>query len=152
MATAATNLGVASAFKLKDAAEYEVKRDLLEKSYPAFKSFKGLMHAGMVPAAFVDESTTDDYSSYFFWLLRPDIESSPSDFRDDTLLVWLNGGPGCSSMTGMLGGEGGCFAAITRDSRPLMTSSFLLFLCNLQQKWDQLVFRSSGLESPNLIR
>ena len=54
VATAATNLGVASAFKLKDAAEYEVKRDLLEKSYPAFKSFKGLMHAGMVPAALVD--------------------------------------------------------------------------------------------------
>lgn len=100
---AAIDISSARAFKLKEAADYEVKRDLLEKSYPAYKSFHGAMHAGLMPAAFVDdESAADDYSSYFFWLFRPDVESSDTDevtdetFRNDTLLLWFNGGPGVS--------------------------------------------------------
>jgi len=103
---AATIVTCAQAFQLKDASQYEVNRQSLEKSYPAYKSFKGLMHAGLMPAALRDDenATNDDYSSYFFWLFRPDVVDGSSDtsikketaetFRNDTLLIWFNGGPG----------------------------------------------------------
>jgi carboxypeptidase C (cathepsin A) len=94
--------GIAKENKLKDAADYAVKRNLLERSYPAYKSFRGLMHSGLMPAAIIDDkSRYDDLSSYFFVLLRPDGESSDDEetdetFRNDTLVIWLNGGPGVS--------------------------------------------------------
>lgn len=95
--------GVAKGIKLKDAADYAIKRDLLERSYPAYKSFRGLMHSGLMPAAIIDDkSSYNDFSSYFFVLLRPDGECSEADertdetFRNDTLVIWLNGGPGVS--------------------------------------------------------
>lgn len=103
---ASTIVTCAQAFQLKDASQYQVNRQSLEKSYPAYKSFKGQMHAGLMPAALRDDENAinDDYSSYFFWLFRPDVVDSSSDastkketaetFRNDTLLIWFNGGPG----------------------------------------------------------
>jgi carboxypeptidase C (cathepsin A) len=98
--------GVARGIKLKDESDYAVRRDLLELSYPAYKSFRGLMHSGLMPAAVVTDDMTigrDDFSSYFFVLLRPDGDDgndaegrTDETFRNDTLLIWLNGGPGVS--------------------------------------------------------
>ena len=91
---------------LKDVSEYSVKRDLLQKSYPAFESFTGEMYAGLMPAALLDTDTTD-FSDYFFWLFLPeeeevvdsdDGETTVESFRNDTLLIWLNGGPGVSDV------------------------------------------------------
>lgn len=56
------------------------------------------MHAGLIPAVSLDDKKkdVDDYSEYFFWLFRPDGDGDgekgkPESFRDDTLLIWLNG-------------------------------------------------------------
>ena len=96
--------GVVHGVMLKDASDYAVKRDLLERRYPAYKSFRGLMHSGLMPAATMDDQSSghDVSSSYFFVLLRPDADASndaaegrkDETFRNDTLLIWLNGGPG----------------------------------------------------------
>jgi carboxypeptidase C (cathepsin A) len=87
--------------QLHHPSHYQVNRSLLENGYPAFKTFKGQMHSGLIPAISLKDANgnvkenVDDYSSYFFWLFRPDggddSEGKPESFRDDTLLIWLNG-------------------------------------------------------------
>jgi carboxypeptidase C (cathepsin A) len=104
-----------ASISVKKPSDYTIKRTLLEKNYPAFASFNGSMHAGLMSTAPLDESTAsddDDYSEYFFWLFQPDAttktadDNTPESFRDDTLIIWLNGGPGCSSMVGLMAENG----------------------------------------------
>jgi len=65
---------------------------------PADK-FKTNHYAGHIAA-----SRNDD-KKLFYWLFEPDLSSVASgitiDPNDIPLLIWLNGGPGCSSMDGL---------------------------------------------------
>ena len=65
--------------ELPHRSDLEVNRNLLEDAYPAFKTFKGDMHAGMIPAVLFDNddsSNSEDYSSYMFWLFQPDVHET----------------------------------------------------------------------------
>ena len=72
---------------LPDRSQYLVEG--LEHVQPAFADFEGLMYAGLIPF----HSDEDRHGSYMFWLFVP---HQPS--ISDSMVLWMNGGPGCSSL------------------------------------------------------
>lgn len=78
VAAATTNSrGVQAQIELPRQDDLKVKRHLLEKQHPAFKTFKGDMFAGLIPAVLDSaDSSSDDFSSYMFWMFQPDVDAS----------------------------------------------------------------------------
>jgi carboxypeptidase C (cathepsin A) len=81
----------------------------LEKVVPAFGEFRGTMYAGLIPTTPLQMDANDDEdvdaaeskSSLMFWLFAPH-----EPIYTDSMVVWMNGGPGCSSLGGSLFEQG----------------------------------------------
>lgn len=76
----------------------------LEEIEPAYRTFHGNMYAGLIPTIPFDlhnekkkDDNNNDDGRLMFWLFEPN-----QPIYDDTIIIWMNGGPGCSSLGGCL--------------------------------------------------
>ena len=71
--------------------------DHLVESLPLLDmtTFTTKQWAGHLPAS----SNGDKY--FFYWLFAPDLSGSTMSEADAPIIIWLNGGPACSSMDGL---------------------------------------------------
>jgi len=72
------------------------KRDFLvedlDEVVPAYAKFDGEMYAGTLPMDNTDFEGNAREGAIMFWLFAP-----ARPVVSDTMVLWLNGGPGCSS-------------------------------------------------------
>lgn len=90
---------IATVTALASKDDYSVSSDLL----PGLTSVEQRelipeMHAGQVP---LDDNDDEHTKQLFFWRFH-DASGRASAQANNTLIFWLNGGPGCSSMDGAL--------------------------------------------------
>jgi len=77
--------------------------DDLVKSLPEFGSFAETQYAGFLP---VDDRSQNSYNgSLFYWFIASSLDSDASK-ASTPLIIWLNGGPGASSMMGAFAENG----------------------------------------------
>jgi len=76
----------------------------IEPAFGVFEGSGGSMYAGLVPTKLYSDLSNRDkkeqeeqVGELMFWLFAP---AQPK--FDDTLIIWNNGGPGCSSLSGAL--------------------------------------------------
>lgn len=84
-------------------SEYRVEG--LEEIQPAFGEFEGTMYAGLIPF-----DNGDRHGEYMFWLFHPSGLQ-----QEETVTMWLNGGPGCTSFSAGLAYEN---SPVTTTHRP----------------------------------
>jgi len=84
---------VVSARDTTPTADDYLVRDL-DQIEPAFGTFEGDMYAGLLPTRPFGEKALGEL---MFWMFVPDHPT-----YDDSVVTWMNGGPGCSSLGGCL--------------------------------------------------
>jgi carboxypeptidase D len=63
----------------------------LEAIEPAYAQFEGKMYAGLLPVTHETPGERKVEGEMMFWMFEPDVQAV-----ENTLVIWLNGGPGCS--------------------------------------------------------
>ncbi|KAK1752302.1 serine carboxypeptidase [Echria macrotheca] len=97
--------------KLHDNVTISFKEPGICEATPGVKSYSGYVH---LPPGLLDGETQEFPINTFFWFFeaREDPENAP-------LAIWLNGGPGGSSMPGLLEENGPCFIGSDSQSTVL---------------------------------
>ncbi|KAI9302187.1 peptidase S10, serine carboxypeptidase, partial [Cunninghamella echinulata] len=80
---------------------FRILRDEKVKGYQVRLKHPTICNEGLQYSGYIDNLEHDDH--FFFWFFES--RSSP---KDDPLVLWLNGGPGCSSLMGELMELGPC--------------------------------------------
>ncbi|POS76707.1 serine carboxypeptidase [Diaporthe helianthi] len=97
--------------KLHENVTLSFKEPKICETTPGVKSYSGYVH---LPERFLDDGSGGEAQDYpintFFWFFE-----SRKDPINAPLAIWLNGGPGGSSLMGLLQENGPCF--ITSDSK-----------------------------------